>query len=170
MSISGMELHGVDAGMFRILEEVQAFTLAPGETHSAELRFIPTQEREAHAQLWFNYTGTGTPAVIELKGNGVQSSSVSSRAEQAAGTLQMSVTPNPSSESATIGFTLDRSVNVRVTLVDASGREVVVVTDGRMEPGQHSVHIDLSELASGQYYCLVSAGQAIATRPLQIVR
>lgn len=73
--------------------------------------------------------------------------------------------PNPVRSSATIGFTLGTSTNVRFSLFDITGREVRRIIDGdRMHPGSHTVRLDVVDpltgaLPAGLYhYQLEAAG------------
>ncbi len=172
MSITGMTLQGADANMFRILDEVQVFTLAPSETHSAELRFTPIEEREAHAQLLFNYTGIGAPAVVELKGNGVTSTtSVQENVTaNSAGTVLMPLRPNPARDAIDIEFRRATPGNMELIVTDQSGREVARVIEGAMETGRHVIPFDLSELASGRYSITLKSEHVMMTQTLTIAK
>ncbi len=170
ITVTDEKIIGADASMFSIRDEELSYTILPGETRSTELRYTPSREGVAHAQMLFEYSEAGSPAMVELKGEGMTSLDVPSEAGQSAASLQMVVTPNPATASATIDFILNRGEDVRIVLTDESGRDVVVIADRGMEPGQQSIHVDLSGLASGQYYCVVSSRRAIATRTFQVVR
>ncbi len=71
---------------------------------------------------------------------------------------------------AEIPFTLTSRGHVRMTLFDAVGRQVAVLVNGDLEPGQHTVRASLQGLASGRYYIHLRAQQGWATRELDLVR
>ncbi|PKL84745.1 MAG: hypothetical protein CVV22_11190 [Ignavibacteriae bacterium HGW-Ignavibacteriae-1] len=47
-----------------------SFTLQPGETHLMDLRFAPSSLGRTSGTLEFHYDGVGSPAIVQLFGNG----------------------------------------------------------------------------------------------------
>jgi hypothetical protein len=78
--------------------------------------------------------------------------------------------PNPARGRATIAFDLPRASDVSLRLYDVVGREVAILADGRREGGRHEVPFDTGRLASGTYYCVLRAGNAVQSRPLVLAR
>ena len=69
--------------------------------------------------------------------------------------------PNPFNPTTTIGFSVPRAADVRLTVYDALGRKVAVLVDGVRAAGRHEVTFHADELASGLYvYRLEAAGHA----------
>ena len=61
------------------------------------------------------------------------------------------VTPNPISGSGAVSISLPRSMNVTMTLVDASGSAVATITNGVLPAGPHRFSIDAASMSSGMY-------------------
>ena len=87
-----------------------------------------------------------------------------------AATFAFTVGPNPSGGVATVRFTLDRPQSVRVSLVDALGREVAVVADGPFAAGTTAARLDASALPAGLYVLRLQAEGATTSRPVSVVR
>jgi photosystem II stability/assembly factor-like uncharacterized protein len=65
--------------------------------------------------------------------------------------------PNPFNPVTNIKFTLPKQAYVKLTVYDIMGREVVVLADGIVNEGNHSVHFDASNLVSGVYFYKLTA-------------
>jgi hypothetical protein len=94
--------------------------------------------------------------------------------------------PNPFNSSTTIRFRVAGDVlrntgpdtrnadpgtgNVKVCVFDLLGREVAVLVDGQMEPGNHTVRFDGTGLASGVYLYRLQSGGYIAAKTLLLLR
>ncbi len=61
------------------------------------------------------------------------------------------VAPNPINGSGSVTITLPRSMNVTMTLVDASGSTVATITNGLLPGGSHQMSIDAAAVSSGMY-------------------
>ncbi|MEM6783687.1 MAG: T9SS type A sorting domain-containing protein [Bacteroidota bacterium] len=79
--------------------------------------------------------------------------------------------PNPFADATSIRYRLDRGAEVRLTVFDASGREVAVLAQGRQAAGDHTAAFDSADLPSGTYlYRLDADGETIETRQMTVVR
>ncbi len=79
--------------------------------------------------------------------------------------------PNPFNPNTVIRFNVGTqdfaSLQVRLTVVDMTGREVAVLLDGMRPAGEHSVTFEASALPSGIYmYVLETGGQRISRKLL----
>jgi uncharacterized protein YegL len=52
------------------------FTLAPGDTAKLDLRFSPNIPGRTSGQLFFDYNGIGSPATVQLFGEGIDTTSI----------------------------------------------------------------------------------------------
>jgi len=59
---------------FRTLSGGGSFTLQPGETRLMDLRFAPSDKGRTSGTLEFHYNGVGSPAVVQLFGEGEKKS------------------------------------------------------------------------------------------------
>jgi hypothetical protein len=83
--------------------------------------------------------------------------------------LSFATKPNPASRSTNVTYTLPAIVHVQLSLYNAAGAEVIRLADGIQQPGYYYVPVDLSTLASGTYYCILTAGRFTKTLTLQIL-
>jgi hypothetical protein len=78
--------------------------------------------------------------------------------------------PNPFNPSTTIRYGVPVSGEARLGVYDMLGREVSVLVNGRVEAGIHEVAFDGSGIASGIYFCRLTAGSLAQTRKLLLLR
>lgn len=79
--------------------------------------------------------------------------------------------PNPFNASTTIEFTVPREVQVRLTVFDAVGRKVTVLTDQVYAPGVHKLNWEANAYASGVYFYRMEAeGRLIHTRTMTLLK
>jgi hypothetical protein len=83
--------------------------------------------------------------------------------------------PNPFNPSTRISFFLPEDADVRIEIFDVSGRRIAVPFNGRQEAGRHSIHWNGTnaaggDVASGVYYCRMSAGKTAITKKLVLMR
>ncbi|TNF48282.1 MAG: T9SS type A sorting domain-containing protein [Bacteroidetes bacterium] len=81
------------------------------------------------------------------------------------GTVALSeVYPNPTSGTTTVDFSLLNNENVKVLVLDASGRIVKTVLEGAQAAGDHSVSFE-ADFASGVYYVnIVTEGTTVTKK------
>ena len=84
--------------------------------------------------------------------------------------LGLGVFPNPASASARVTLAVPEGGPVRVTVVDALGREVAVVHDGPLGPGPHALGVEAWRLAPGLYVVRATGAAGSQTRTLSIAR
>lgn len=82
--------------------------------------------------------------------------------------LTFATRPNPAARLTRFDFTLPGAVDVRLSVYDAIGAEVVRLADGPYQPGSYSAVFDASSLATGTYYCVLTAGRFSRTLILRI--
>ena len=78
--------------------------------------------------------------------------------------------PNPFNPSTKIEYSLEKPEHVTIRIFDILGREVAVPADAVIEPGLHTLTLDLSHYASGVYYYRFEAGSFVRTKKLVILR
>ncbi|WP_245878019.1 T9SS type A sorting domain-containing protein [Spirosoma fluviale] len=60
-------------------------------------------------------------------------------------------TPNPFAESTEIQFSINQAGTVRLALYDLTGREIIVLHDGRFDRGNCNVTVSGANLTAGHY-------------------
>ena len=78
--------------------------------------------------------------------------------------------PNPFNPRTTIRYELPKSSDVRLSVYDMLGREVVVLMNERRNAGVHEVKFDGSGLASGLYLYRLQTGDFVATKRLLFLK
>jgi hypothetical protein len=84
--------------------------------------------------------------------------------------------PNPFNPSTTLRFSVGRGVEgrqgnfVKLAVYDLLGREVAVLVEGTLEPGEHQVNWNAGPAPSGFYLCRLQAGGATLTRKMLLLR
>jgi hypothetical protein len=78
--------------------------------------------------------------------------------------------PNPFNPSTTIEFQIPAATTVRIAVYDMLGREVGELMNGVMDAGVHSVLFDAGRMASGVYYCRMTAGTFSAMRTMIVLK
>ena len=80
------------------------------------------------------------------------------------------VAPNPISGTGTLTVALPEAGDVRIALYDAVGREVAVLSEGRLEAGRHEVPVDAASLPTGTYIIRALSATSVATQRVTVIR
>jgi len=83
--------------------------------------------------------------------------------------------PNPFNPSTTIDYTLDQTSDVRIEVFSPRGRLVRILVAERRDPGDYSTRWDGRDMsgktvASGQYYCQMTADRKHDARKLILLK
>ena len=78
--------------------------------------------------------------------------------------------PNPFRGTASVGFALPETAEVRLVVYDLLGREVAVLAEGATEAGYHRVRFDGAGLPSGVYVVRLTAGTFVETARMTLLR
>ena len=80
------------------------------------------------------------------------------------------VSPNPLSDHGRVGLTLPEPTYVRLSLVDAMGRQVAELKNELVSAGVHQLDMSVSSLAPGTYYCRLTAGHTEQVKKVVVWR
>jgi len=78
--------------------------------------------------------------------------------------------PNPFNPIATIEFGVRQTSPVNLTLYNVRGQEVSTLVDRELEAGTHRAVVNGTGLASGVYFCRMTAGDFAATTRLVLLK
>jgi hypothetical protein len=78
--------------------------------------------------------------------------------------------PNPFNPSTVIRFNLPVAGQVRLVVVDVTGRHVATLVDAVVASGEHFVSFDGSELTSGVYLYRLEAGGQLFTQKMLLLK
>jgi hypothetical protein len=78
--------------------------------------------------------------------------------------------PNPFNPTTTIDISVPHTADVRVTILDLLGREIVTLVTGELEAGEHSFTWKATGLASGVYFYRLSTAGIVQTKRLMVLK
>ena len=110
-----------------------------------------------------------TDATTTSSGSGI---SLASSTESITDNQLADITPNPTSDNATVSLALANDMdNVALYVADMTGRKMLDITTGeRLTMGTHSFSVETQNLTSGVYYVVVKSGQFTQAKMLQVIK
>jgi hypothetical protein len=78
--------------------------------------------------------------------------------------------PNPVKDSSTIRFKLYYYSKVTLTVTDALGHIIAVLTDGELPEGEYNFDFDASIFPSGTYFYHLNADGEVQTKQMVVIR
>lgn len=82
--------------------------------------------------------------------------------------LGLKLAPNPTTENTTLSLNLNKSMDIKVSVVDVVGKEVKAVFDGNMTSGSQNLSISTQNFANGMYFVRISANGNSTTLKLVV--
>ncbi|HIG75633.1 MAG TPA: T9SS type A sorting domain-containing protein [Bacteroidetes bacterium] len=86
------------------------------------------------------------------------------------GNVSLVVEPNPATRQTAVRWRQASAGSARVSVLDARGREVLVVSESFRQPGEHREEVDASGLAAGAYLVRVVTPGGTASGRLSVMR
>ena len=100
---------------------------------------------------WIDYLITQTTSITENK----------------AGTVKLDQNmPNPAGNSTLIAYELTKATDVRLSIIDITGKNVMEVKEGKQMAGAHSITINTNNLSNGMYYYTLNADNTSITKKM----
>jgi len=84
--------------------------------------------------------------------------------------IQLSNHPNPFNAQTTISFSIDYQSQVNISIYDITGRLVEVLTSQTYDTGSHTLIWDASGQPSGIYFTRLTAGEAVSTSRMVLLK
>lgn len=86
--------------------------------------------------------------------------------------LSLKVSPNPFTENLKISYLLTASTNVKLMIIDNTGRSVITKENGLQDKGSHSINIESKEgnLVPGIYYVKLIVNDQVFTEMITKVK
>ncbi len=78
--------------------------------------------------------------------------------------------PNPASRALSVAFDLEGASSVRLSVLDALGREVAVLEEGALGAGPHRAQVNLEDVAPGLYVVRLVEGGRVESVAVTVVR
>jgi len=79
---------------------------------------------------------------------------------------EVSVYPNPASESANVQMTLNGEEEVMIVIRDLAGKTIQTINAGKLTSGAHNISMNLEGVAQGMYTVTISAGTSTITQKM----
>ncbi len=96
--------------------------------------------------------------------------SIDGVSEQPSQVALVSSYPNPFNPEATIRFDVRKSQQVRLSVFNELGQQVVVLVNGRLEAGQHEARLAAYGLPSGAYFVRLETETGVITRSIVLTK
>ncbi len=90
--------------------------------------------------------------------------------EQPSQVALLSSYPNPFNPEATIRFDVRKSQQVRLSVFNELGQQVMVLVNGRLEAGQHEARLVAYGLPSGTYFVRLETDTGVVTRSIVLTK
>ena len=78
--------------------------------------------------------------------------------------------PNPVIDKTSISFYLPEDANVRLTVSNTLGQEIMTLSDSSFTKGMHTVDMDATSLSTGVYFYKLEANKTTLTKQLSLVK
>lgn len=140
--------------------------IAPGASFTDTVRFSPTAVASYNGFIVIVSNAVSSPDTLRLSGTGESLVGVQKESVLPGYSELLQNYPNPFNPSTTIEYRLARASLVRVSVFDALGREVAVLSAGFQAEGVHRVTFDGAGLASGFYFYRLMANGFVETKKL----
>ena len=84
--------------------------------------------------------------------------------------LSLKIYPNPFNPETTILLNIPKNEWVRIRLSDITGRTVLEVYEGRLNRGEHKLHLNGDKLSSGLYFLTIQSVEKIITKKISLIK
>lgn len=172
LNLTNIEIEGATNNNFKVISN-NPDAIAPAGTFSIKVRFAPAAVGIVSAKLKFATNDTEKPVVeIPLEAEGIPFISVPEGTFGSEDVFTMTAGPNPFANSTNLKFNVvgNTAKDVNIAVLDASGKQVALLVNGTVAPGEHNVRFDGNFLASGTYFVVANVGSYSATMPLVVVK
>ena len=78
--------------------------------------------------------------------------------------------PNPVLDNTSISFYLPQDGNVRLTVSNSLGQEVITLTSAEYTKGMHSLQMDAKSISTGVYFYKLEANNKTITKQLTLIK
>jgi hypothetical protein len=161
-------LNIVGSTEFEVVDPIGSFVVLGGDSKNIKLRFKPTSTGVKNAKLQLTLN-TGAPLEVDLSGEGAPDFGVNNGATTSGLRLMQNV-PNPADGNTVISFILPKAEEVTLEVLDITGKRVMLLVNGYVTEGEHSVMFQSNTVAKGVYIYRLRAGNESVTKSMVIVK
>ncbi|MCK6602858.1 MAG: T9SS type A sorting domain-containing protein [Bacteroidetes bacterium] len=134
-----------------------------GKGNSSETQYYSLRDQITEGTVWYrlkqtDFDGSASYSqILEFSGNPDQFKILGAY-------------PNPFNPETSIRFTLPAASEVTVKIRNIIGQELQVLQNGKMTAGEHSLRFTATSLASGIYFCTITANGKTLTKSLTLMK
>ena len=173
LTVYNIEVEDDGEAVYTFADDLLPLTVAAEDEEDVILYFKPVEEVNYKHNITFYSNAFDDDSTISVKiwGRGIEAGSVRDTGLDN-DKIAISVNPNPLSDFATLNYTVkcDGINYVKVVLADRLGRQIKVIEESETGPGDYSLNIDSSDLASGTYYIMLITNNNKFMLPVVIIR
>jgi len=81
----------------------------------------------------------------------------------------VNIYPNPTSGSFQMEFFLNRTSDIKISLLNLSGQVIQILDKRRQLAGHHTTFFDAKDLTPGVYFCKLETGQSAFVKKIIIL-
>jgi alkaline phosphatase D len=145
--------------------------IPPGVRTDVTIAFEPQSVDAFEGNLVIESNDPQSPIMINLRGRGMQPTSVTSRqANHPAAFALYQNYPNPFNASTAITFDVRETAPVSLKLYNVLGQEVATLVETEYGPGRHKVEFASDNLRSGIYFYVIGMGYFRDVRKMLLVQ
>lgn len=175
LNIFSFAVDNQDHNAFKVTSDYEfPIVVTSDDSISVDVSFTPTTPNEIYqGTLAINSNAVNEdPFEISLYGIADNAGSVPSEASSTDGLITLSASPNPAINFINVDYTLiaNRDLSVEMYLMDISGKRVMDVFNTVKYAGEYQQNIDLNNLASGQYFIIITTQSSVAKLPIIVVK
>jgi hypothetical protein len=78
--------------------------------------------------------------------------------------------PNPVIDNTSISFYLPKDGNVRLTVSNTLGQEIMTLSSADYTRGMHTIQMDATTMSTGVYFYKLEANQRFITKQLTLIK
>ncbi|MDP8241107.1 MAG: T9SS type A sorting domain-containing protein [Candidatus Hatepunaea meridiana] len=168
--VAGFRFSGA-AGDYVTLDPNEEFTIEPEEERTVTVTFRTDEQVDLDSRVMINNDSDNKHNYIwtilaSTYPDAVDEANIGTPVDYA---LSQNF-PNPFNPTTTIEYSLKAAGDVKLNVIDMSGRVVNEVVNGRQDAGYHNVEIDASNLPAGIYLYRLTAGDFTSTKKMLLLK
>jgi type IX secretion system substrate protein len=151
------------AGVYNITSSI-----SPGVNETLYVYFYPNGVTgTGHCTVRINYMSTTIDQIFSVEAHPIGIKQISSIVKDFS--LGQNY-PNPFNPTTKINFSIPKSDFASLRVYDILGREVKVLVNGLLTPGEYEIDFDASSLSSGMYYYSLRSGDNVNVKKMVLVK
>jgi hypothetical protein len=154
------------------VDSALATMIDSGKVHTVLIKFTPVAAGVFTDSLIVltNAVAPSNRIVVTLNGTGVAAATGGVRVIQPE-QLAFDIHPNPIATLTALSFELAQSINGKLTIFDALGKQLSVLANGKLSAGQHTYNWSADGLPNGTYFArLQLEGLGVSTSRIVVSR